>query len=153
MQSLQYSITGSQTIAVWPDVEPSFGSLASASFDLVLVNDLGQQSTTVDLTLQNIPTSVVPRLVFSLDKAQLPSYTGNYTITVRETLGSVPFIWGSTSVDWIDIQARWSDANLGGIGSERVLDTDRAWVSGSDVPSFTQYSSPDENGAYNIYHG
>lgn len=150
MQSLQYATTGSQTIAVWPDITSSFSGNPSASFDMVLVNDYGEQSTTVDLTLQNIPTSVTPRLVFSLNKSQLPPYTGNYTITVRESLGSA-LIWGLTNVTWGDIQAKWSDSTFGGTPVE--LDTDRAWISGSDVPSFTQYTSPDETGAYSIYHG
>jgi len=50
-----------------------------------------------------------------------------------------------------EIQAKWSDSTF--IGTYTSLDEDRAWVSGSDVPSFTQYTSPDETGAYNIYHG
>lgn len=151
MQSLQYASTGTQTIAVWPDNDPSFSLLSSASYDMVLVNDLGQQSTTVDLTLQNTPTSVTPRLVFSLNRSQLPSYTGNYTITIREEVGLYNLIWGTTNQTWSEIQAKWSDSNYGGLPT--TLDTDRAWVSGSDVPSFTQYTSPDETGAYNIYHG
>lgn len=150
MQSLQYASSGSQTIAVWPDVTSSLASNPSASFEMVLVNDYGQQSTTVDLTLQNTPTRVTPRLVFSLNKAELPSYTGNYTISIREREQS-SLIWGQASITWSEIQAKWSDSGFG--GTPVTLDTDRAWVSGSDVPSFTQYTSPDETGAYNIYHG
>jgi hypothetical protein len=151
MQSLQYATTGSQTIAVWPDNDPSFSNLSSASYDMVLVNDLGQQSTTVGLTLQNTPTSVTPRLVFSLNRSQLPSYTGNYTISILERVGTDELIWGNVDQTWGEIQAKWSDKTYGGL--PQTLDIDRAWVSGSDVPTFTQYSSPDENGAYNIYHG
>lgn len=150
MQSLQYASSGSQTIAVWPDVTSSLAANPSASFDMVLSNDLGKQSTTVDLTLQNTPTRVIPRLVFSLDQSQLPSYTGNYTITIRETLGS-ELIWGLTNAKWSEVDAKWSDSNYG--GDITTLDIDRAWVSGSDVPTYTQYTSPDETGAYNIYHG
>jgi len=150
MQSLQYASSGSQTIAVWPDNDPNFTLISSASYDMVLVNDLGQQSTTVDLTLQNIPTSVTPRLVFYLNRSQLPSYTGNYTITITERVGA-DLIWGTANIKWSEIQAKWSDKTYG--GSPVTLDVDRAWVSGSDVPTFTQYTSPDETGAYNIYHG
>lgn len=150
MQSLQYATTGSQTIAVWPDTDPSFSTLAFNTYDLVIVNDYGQQSTTVDLTLQNIPTSVTPRLVFSLNKSELPSYTGNYTITLRETAGGA-LIWGTINQKWGEIQAKWSDNAFG--GTPTPIDTDRAWISGSDVTSFIQYTSPDETGAYSIYHG
>lgn len=150
MQSLQYATSGTQTIAVWPDVTSSLAGNPSASFDMVLVNDYGQQLTTVDLTLQNIPTSVTPRLVFALNKAQLPPFTGNYTITVKETLSS-SLIWGFTNITWGNIQAEYGDSNFG--GNPIILDIDRAWVSGSDEPSFIQYTSPDETGAYSIYHG
>lgn len=150
MQSLQYASSGTQTIAVWPEVTSSLFSNPSASFDMVLTNDYGEQETTVNLSLLNIPTSVTPRLVFSLNKAELPSYTGNYTVNIRESLGS-SLIWGEADITWGAIQAKWSDETFG--GSPSVLDTDRAWVSGSDVPAFTQYSSPNETGAYSIYHG
>lgn len=150
MQSLQYASSGSQTIAVWPDVTSSYASNPSASFDMVLVNDYSKAQRTVDLTLINTPTSVTPRLVFSLNRAQLPSYTGNYTITIQERLAE-NLIWGQADITWTDIQAKWSDATFGGLPVD--LDTDRAWVSGSDVPTFTQYSSPDETGAYTIYNG
>ena len=150
MQSLQYASSGTQTIAVWPDVTSSLAGNPSASFDMVLVNDFGQQSTTVDLTLQNTPTSVTPRLVFSLNKAQLPPYTGNYTIKIREGLGSA-LIWGQANITWGNIQAQWNDSSF--VSTPVELDIDRAWISGSDVPSFIQYTSPDETGAYSIYHG
>lgn len=150
MQSLQYSISGSQTIAVWPDVTASFAGNPSASYEMVATNDYGQQSTRVDLYIQNTPTRVVPRLVFSLNKAQLPSYTGNYTIQIKEGLGDA-LIWGQANATWGEIQAKWSATNY--VGSLSTLDEDRAWISGSDVPSYTQYSSPNETGAYSIYQG
>ena len=152
MQSLEYGSSGTQTIAVWPDVTSSLASNPSASFDMVLSNDYSKAETTVELSLINTPTSVTPRLVFSLNKAQLPSYTGNYTITIREQL-DVPAIWGQINVAWTDYDKLWSSATAPGQAGGTTLDTDRAWVSGSDVPTFSQYTSPDETGAYSIYHG
>lgn len=150
MQSLEYATSGTQTIAVWPEVTSSLYNNPSGSFEMILTNDLSQKDTRVELSLQNIPTSITPRLVFSLNKAQLPSYTGNYTITIREREGQAA-IWGQIATKWVDYDATWSSRNVGGAPTN--LDEDRAWVSGSDVPSFTQYTSPDESGAYNIYHG
>lgn len=152
MQSLQYAPSGSQTIAVWPDTE---ASSVTNSFRMVLSSDYSKASTTVDLTLQNTPTRVIPRLVFSLNKSELPSYTGNYTITIQEAPATEVknFIWGQTDSSWSGIQARWSDQTYTGAGTYVDIDEDRAWVSGSDVPSFTQYTSPDETGAYSIYQG
>ena len=150
MQTLLYNSTGTQTIAVWPDVTSSLASNPSASFDMVLSNDYSKAQTTVELDLLNTPTSVLPRLVFSLNRSQLLSYTGNYTITIREREG-IPAIWGQINAAWTDYDALWSSPTLAGAATE--LDIDRAWVSGSDVPTFTQYSSPDETGAYYIYNG
>ena len=152
MQSLQYALTGTQTIAVWPDVTSSFASNPSASFDMVLTNDYSKAETNVDLTLINTPTSVTPRLVFSLNRAQLPSYTGNYTISITEQV-STPAIWGQIAAQWTAYNELWTSALAPGQAGAITLDTDRAWVSGSDVPTFTQYTSPDETGAYSIYQG
>jgi len=173
MQSLQYATTGSQTIAVWPDTP---ASSSTSPFRMVLSSDYDRSSTVVDLTLQNTPTSVLPRLVFSFNKAQLPSYTGNYTLTLQEAerFRELDLIWGETEMTWTNIQAKWSDPTYIKGGFTEVLDIDRAWISGSDVPSFTQYTtsssdtiyesgsivppptqylSPDETGSYITYHG
>jgi len=152
MQSLQYGSSGTQTIAVWPEVTSSLASNPSASFDMTLSSDYSKAETTVELTLLNTPTSVTPRLVFSLNKAQLPAYTGNYTITIREQL-DVPAIWGQIATFWTDYDKIWSSAVAPGGTTSNTLDTDRAWISGSDVPTFSQYTSPDETGAYSIYQG
>lgn len=152
MQSLEYGSTGTQTIAVWPDTTSSLSSNPSASFDMVLSSDYSKAETTVNLTLINTPTSVTPRLVFSLNKAQLPAYTGNYTITIREQL-DIPAIWNQISTAWTNYDNLWSSAVAPGQTGATTLDTDRAWVSGSDVPTFSQYTSPDETGAYSIYNG
>lgn len=152
MQSLQYAITGSQTIAVWPDTP---ASSSASNFRMILSDDYDKSSTTIDLSLQNTPTRVIPRLVFSLNKSELPSYTGNYTITIQEGTTTVTknLIWGTTDQTWGEIQAKWGDATYQDSSGFSTIDIDRAWVSGSDVPAFTQYLSPDENGAYSTYHG
>lgn len=173
MQSLQYATTGSQTIAIWPDTP---ASSSSSPFRMILSSDYDRSSTTVDLTLQNIPTSITPRLVFSLNKAQLPQYTGNYTLTLEEggQIVTKNLIWGTTDVTWTAIQAKWSDPTYSVGGAYSAIEVDRAWISGSDVPSFlqyttsssdtiyesgsvvpspTQYLSPDETGSYITYHG
>lgn len=148
MQSLQYALTGNQTIAVWPDVSSSLDP--NLYYEMILSSDYGLQEEVIPLTLVNTPTSVTPRLVFSFSRALLPTFTGNYTIVIRERSGQVA-IWGTLSILWKDYDALWSQ-NLDPGGSPTILDIDRAWVSGSDVPSYKQYTSPNESGAYIIYH-
>lgn len=147
MQSLQYDTSGTGTLAVWPSVSASLSG--SVSYDMVLSSDYGRQEEIVPLTLVNTPTSITPRLVFSFAKNLLPNYTGNYTVTFRERQG-IPAIWGQLATPWVEYDALWSAASEPSTGT--VLDTDRAWISGSDVPSFKEYTSPNETGNYTIYH-
>lgn len=149
MQSLQYG-TGTQYINIWPEATSSYFSNPSGSFKLNYTQDYDQSSGSVSLTLLNTPSRVDPRLEFSLDKSTLPTYTGNYTITITEGLVERK-IWGSTSTQYSLASWKWSDT--GPQTGINTLDTDRAWVSGSDVPSFKQYVSPDEIGAYSTYNG
>jgi len=174
MQSLQYAITGSETIAVWPNVTASLASNPNARYQMVLSSDYGEQEATVDLTLLNTPSSVHPRLVFSFLKSSLPEYTGNYTFTIRESEVEPDPVWGLLSEKWslydqkwsiapqeiwIQIAQTWSTYPEKWSGAEpepilfTIIETDRAWIEGSDVPTFKQYSVPTNPGAYNIYHG
>ena len=125
MQSLQYASSGTSTIAVWPEVTSSLASNPSASFDMVMSDDYSKAETTVSLTLLNTPTSVTPRLVFSLNRSELPSYSGNYTITIREQL-DVPAIWGQISVKWQDYDNLWSSPLAPGQAGATTLDTARS---------------------------
>lgn len=149
MQSLQYG-TGFEYINVWPESTSSYFDNPSGSFTLDYVQDYDQSSGSLTLTLQNTPNRVDPRLQFRLDRSTLPTYTGNYTITVREALVDRRK-WGTTNVKFGEASWTWSDVSAS--ADFRTLDTDRAWISGSDVPSFTQYTSSYENGQYITYHG
>ena len=149
MQSLQYG-TGTEYINVWPEITSSYVDNPSGSYFLNYIQDYDQSSGSVNLTLTNTPSRVDPRLQFSLDKSTLPTYTGNYTITITESLVARAK-WGTTNIKFSLANFKWSDA--GPKTSTNTLDNDRAWVSGSDVPSFTQYISPNEDGQYSTYHG
>ena len=150
MQSLEYSASGQQTINVWPEITASLVGNPSASFTLEYVQDYDQSSGSLDLTLLNTPNRVDPRLQLRLSKSQLPQYTGNYTITIKEGLAQRR-VWSATDVLWTNADFEWSDTTP--VAGFTTLDTDRAWISGSDVPAFTQYVSPDENGQYSTYNG
>jgi hypothetical protein len=170
MQNLNYG-TGSQTIAVYPEVSSSYFNNPSGSFRLELSQDWDRSTTTVPATLLNTPTRVTPRLVLSINQTNLPEYSGLYTIQVKEGL-TRRYKWGNTHVKWTDANWTWSAQDQ--FTDSRVLDNDRAYVSGSDIPSFlqyttssteyiyqsgsgddpiTQYTSSNEYGAYSTYHG
>jgi len=150
MQSLQYSSSGFEYINVWPETTSSLAGNVSASFELTYVQDYDQSSGSLDLTLLNTPNRVDPRLQFRLNKSTLPQYTGNYTITIKEGL-TARRTWSATNVQWDAASFEWSDTTP--IAGFTALDTDRAWISGSDVPAFIQYLSPYEDGQYSTYNG
>lgn len=150
MQNLEYSATGFKYISVYPEYTASYVGNASASYTLDYVQDYDQSSGSLDLTLLNTPNKVDPRLTFRLSKSQIPSASGFYTIQIKEGLADRR-TWGSTNVKWSAADFEWSDTSP--VAGDTILDTDRAWVSGSDVPAFTQYESPYETGTYTTYHG
>jgi len=170
MQNLNYG-TGAQTIAVWPEVSSSYYSNPSGSYQIELSQDWDRSTTTVQATLLNTPTRLTPRLIFSINRATLPEYSGLYTVVVKEGL-TRRYKWGETNVLWTDADWTWSSQNV--FSDPRTLDNDRAYVSGSDIPAFlqyttssteyiyqsgsgddpiTQYTSSNEYGAYTTYHG
>lgn len=149
MQSLEYATSGQQTINVWPETTSSLAGNVSASFQLDYSQDYDQSSGSLVLTLLNTPNRVDPRLQFRLNKSNLPQYTGNYTITIKEGL-RIGRVWSESNILFSSASFTWGSQTS---GSLTTLDTDRAWISGSDVPAFTQYVSPDETGAYSTYNG
>ena len=150
MQSLEYKGSGFSYISVYPEVTSSLASNPSASFKLNYAQDYDQSSGSLDLPLINTPNRVNPRLTFRLTNETIPSASGFYTIEIEEGLVQRR-TWSATDTKWSLANFEWSDTTP--ISGFTILDNDRAWISGSDNPAFTQYTSPQENGQYITYHG
>jgi hypothetical protein len=95
--------------------------------------------------------TVTPWVIAEFNGSLLPDATGLYTYDIYEFIGGVSLIWNTTNTQWQLTNDIWNIAGGGVVGEKLV--TTRAWISGSDVPVFTQYESPDENGAYITYLG
>lgn len=171
MINLYYSSSGTQHIAIWPEVTASSYPIdtVSQSFALEVTQEYDRSSTTIDLTLANNPNTYSPRMVFTLNRGQVPQYSGQYDAQLLQYQLQRP-VWGTTNKQWTAANWRWS-SQLVPLSSS-IIDFDRAWVSGSDFQSFdvytssssdtiydsgssypaTQYVSPDEDGAYITYH-
>ena len=137
------------TISIYPESGSIYYSSPSGSFSLELTQDYDQNVTEVSATLINTPTEFNPRLTLQISSSAIPSYSGLYTVKVNEYVALRPK-WGNTHTKWFDAHWQWSQTQA--VGNKRILDTDRAFVSGSDTPVFTQYASPDETGAYITYN-
>lgn len=158
------------TVSIYPESGSLYFDSPSGSFQIQLTQDYDQSVTTLDATLLNTPTQFSPRLTLQVTTNQVPSYTGLYTVELKEFLAQ-QLKWIEANTIWSQTNRKWSQKDS--IVGERLLDIDRAFVSGSDVPVFkqyttssgeyiyesgsvdpapTQYVSPDEQGAYITYN-
>ena len=89
--------------------------------------------------------------IAQISGSTLPSASGLYTFDVIRIIASGPAIWNTFNEQWQLADTPWDDAMYFELGEQ--LTTVRAYNSGSDVPVFTQYQSPNENGFYTTYLG
>ena len=168
---LNFRKTGAtNTVSIYPESSSIYFNDPSGTFQIQLTQDYDQSVSTLNATLLNTPTQFSPRLTLQVNTVEVPSYTGLYSVEVVESIATRAR-WGETNVIWS--QANWQWSSPTARYNERVIDIDRAFVSGSDVPVFiqyttssveyiyesgsvfpgpTQYVSPDENGAYYTYN-
>ena len=158
------------TISVWPDEDATHIGQPNQVFEITLTQDYDQSKTVLEGVLLNTPTLQTPRLILQVSSSDVPSYTGLYTFQLREALRG-PMTWGEYNELWQDANVLWPDATID--TSFILLDGDRAYVSGSDVPVFVsyttssvetiygsgsiipepiQYISTNETGSYITYH-
>lgn len=93
-------------------------------------------------------SNITPWVIAEFNGALLPNATGLYTFEIYEIASGSSLVWNTTNTQWQLTNVLWN----AGVAANKLVTT-RAWISGSDVPVFTQYESPDENGAYITYLG
>ena len=92
-----------------------------------------------------------PYVIAEFSGSVLPSASGFYSYDVFELELGGARIWNLTNLQWQLANVTWNDS--GSLVTANKLVSLRAFNSGSDVPVFTQYQSPDENGTYTTYLG
>jgi len=135
------------TIAIYPEVAPTGSALG---IRLSGSQDYDRNPSVIGGSLITGSESS-PWVIAALTSSMIPDASGLYTYEVYDlySLGNA-LIWDQTTTEWQLETALW---NQGGLIPNQLLTTVRAYVSGADVPVFTQYESPDENGAYTTYLG
>jgi hypothetical protein len=112
--------------------------------------DYDRSSSIFDATVSS-SVDVTPYVIAEFSGSLLPSASGFYSYDVFElVLGGAP-IWNLTTTQWQLTTTTWNSS--GSLVTSDKLVSLRAFNSGSDVPVFTQYQSPDENGTYTTYLG
>lgn len=135
------------TVAVLPDNQVT-GSIVGLRFSGS--QDYNRNPATFDGDLISNFTNTDWAIV-QITGSTLPVATGLYTLDVYRVISSGLAIWNTFLTQWQLANVTWNDAKFVNVGEQ--LTTVRAFNSGSDVPVFTQYVSPDENGAYTTYLG
>jgi len=132
-----------QTLAIYLNTTESISGLAlvySQSYDL----SNGQIDFPVSQTKGQYR-------IGTISGSSVPSPSGQYNIDIYKG-DEIPAVWNQVAVAWDAYDEVWATAGaFGATGS--LLRTIRAWVSGSNDSTFTQYESPNELGTYTTYNG
>ena len=120
--------------------------------DLVAVfsQSYDESNGTFVVTATSVPNQYRSWLVIENDGALVPSPSGQYEVGIW-TNNLIPAIWNQTAEAWDSFNEIWDTA--GEEGPVDLIYSDRAFVSGSNDTSITQYLSPNENGTYTTYNG
>lgn len=105
---------------------------------------------TFDIIATSVPNIYRHWLIFENSGSVLPIPSGQYDVSIY-TKEVVAAIWGTHKPLWTLESDTWS--TVGDDQPITLLYSDRAWISGSNESSITQYLSPDENGTYTTYNG
>jgi hypothetical protein len=135
--------------AVYPNVTASVGTT-------VLLLDFEQaydKSTTnnVQATMLNTVGPLNEWLVFQITGSNVPAPSGQYNVSIYEATPVVSLgTWGAQATLWVNTANTWNGAASYVKGT--LLSTDRAFVSGSNEYTITQYLLPANGGTYTTYN-
>jgi len=137
------------TNAVWIQT-PSTASGFYDSLTIAYSQSLDNSNGTFPLTTVSAPNQYRNWLVISNSGSLTPIPSGQYDVQIY-TFTFVDAIWNQVATAWDSYDERWSTA--GEEGLNELIYSDRAFISGSNEDSITQYLSPNENGTYTTYNG
>ena len=148
MLQLNYS-QATNTNAVYPDVAAPTGTTQVL---LEFTQSINKNLTSdVVATLANTVNTSNPWLVIQLTGSSVPTASGQYDVSIYTfTPASVLGTWGNQATLWAETDNTWAGAS--GIIKGTLLSTERAFVSGSNEYTITQYLSPANAGFYYTYN-
>ena len=90
-------------------------------------------------------------LTFTVSGSEVPSPSGQYTVSIYEGTKEDNLKWDDAGFAWDVADVVWNEGSI--LQRRTFLYEDRALVSGSNNVDITQYVSPNENGTYTTYNG
>jgi hypothetical protein len=136
------------TNAVYPDVNATSGTTQVLLEFTQSINKI--TTSNISASLANAVDGLNPWLVIQLTGSSVPTASGQYDVNIYEFTTTPPTdlgIWGQISQQFIQVSGSWG-GNSSGIIVGKKLSTERAFISGSDEYSITQYLSPTSSLTY-----
>ena len=147
---LQFNFSqATNTNAVYPDVLAPVGT---TQILLEFTQSINKNVyPDVIASLVNTVSPINPWLVFQVSGSTVPTASGQYDVNIftfspAGTLGT----WETQATLWAETAITWVGESIPVKGT--LLSTDRAFVSGSNEYTITQYLSPTNGGFYYTYN-
>ncbi len=99
----------------------------------------------------DVPTTKGKYRIVNISGSELPTPSGQYDIDVYEAAEFAPITWAAANFAFGNNPYTWDDAGTKN-KTGNVLRTIRAWISGSNDVSFTNYVTDNEFGTYTTYN-
>jgi len=135
--------------AVYPTNTASLGT-TQVLLEFTQSYDLSKTSNVVATLLNTVgPTN--PWLIFQITGSSVPTASGQYNVDIWQfTQVGISNTWINQNTLWVNTNSTW--AGSGAYVKTTLLSTDRAYISGSNEYSITQYLLPSDGGTYTTYN-
>ena len=120
--------------------------------ELVYSQSYDNSNGKFDLATYSAPNQYRNWLVITNSGSLVPTPSGQYDISIYTKDAGAASTWESTNEVWETTSQIWSTFGDSGVLGELIY-SDRAYISGSNEVTITQYISPNENGTYTTYNG
>jgi hypothetical protein len=132
--------------AVYPSITASAG-ITKLLLDFTQSYD-SSTTANVEATLINTVGPLNEWLVFQISGSTIPTASGQYNVDIYSAIpSSVLGTWSTQATLWANTNNTWN-GQQGGIVKGTFLSTERAYVSGSNEVTITQYLSPTSSRYY-----
>jgi hypothetical protein len=135
--------------AVYPNVTASAG-ISEVLLDFTQTYD-NSKTSNVKSSIINVVSPSNEWLIFQLTGSLVPTASGQYNVDIWEYTSSINLkTWGTQDTQFGNTSILWSGES--NIVKVRLLSTERAYISGSNEYSITEYLLPENGGTYATYN-
>ena len=139
----------SSTFVVWPDSGTEIVGTETGSYSLTTTHVYDLTTATFPVERVNTPNSLSEMLVLRYTSGSgAPDKSGQYDFSLIEG-ESENYLWSNADVKFGQADWKWPNA---GVSGSKTIDQGRLFINGVDDPTFTNYTTNNEEGAYTTYY-